>query len=165
MVAIKLSGSGIAALEKYAAKLKQAEKEARRTILANLGEELVELVHEGFEAEAAPNGEPWKPIQRLPKKRQTWKRDGGKWRKAKKSEAQGVAILQKTGRLRNGWKRRELTDTSVTIAPSVGYAGYHQTGTATMPARKMVPEGTLPARWSATLQEAAEEVLEDLFSE
>lgn len=105
----------------------------KRAILANVGEELIELVREGFDRQGDPYGSPWAPTLR------------------------GGRILQDTGALRTGWHRKSLSSSQVSIGPSVSYARYHQSGTRHMPARKMVPDAGLPAGWQRRVNKIAAE--------
>ncbi len=124
-----------AKLEGWSNRLERLES-VKRIIVTNMGEELLELVREGFEKESAPDGSHWTPL----------KRRVGK-------------ILQDTGRMRNSFHRKALSSTSVTIGPAVSYAGFHQTGTSRMVARKMVPDGKLPPGWKSRLQKIAKAAL------
>ena len=117
-----------------------AVAKVKRTILENVAEEALELIAEGFSKEQAPNGAPWAPL---------------KQRRGK--------ILQDTGRMRASFHRKTIGGDRVTIGPAVKYAAFHQSGTVRMVARPMVPDGGLPAKWQARLNEAAEDVLKDMF--
>lgn len=117
-----------------------AVAKVKRTILENVAEEALALIAEGFSKEQAPSGAPWAPL---------------KVRVGK--------ILQDTGRLRNSFHRKTIGNDRVTIGPAVKYSVFHQSGTVRMVARPMVPEGGLPAKWQARLNEAAEDVMRDAF--
>lgn len=140
MAKLTLSGNGGAALKRWLGKLKGV-KRLRRKLAVNLAEECVELVREGFEAEADPYGKAWAPTQR------------------------GGRILQDTGRMRSS-VNRTVTESTVKVSVPVEYAGFHQGGTSRMPARKVVPdEGDLPPRWEARLDEVAEDLLTEHFED
>jgi phage virion morphogenesis protein len=113
---------------------------ARLAVAANVGEELIELVKEGFDRQSDPSGRAWARL---------------KVRRGR--------ILQDTGRLKGGWHRTATTAASVSVGPSVKYATYHQTGTRRMVARKMVPDGELPRRWSVRVDRVVKEVLSEAF--
>lgn len=102
----------------------------------DMAEELLGLVKEGWRQQANPYGQPWK------KK----KRDDGR-----------QILVGKTARLKGGWHVKRSTKRGFTIAPSVDYAGFHQTGTKFIPARHMVPTKTrgLPKEWRKALEAVA----------
>lgn len=106
-------------------------------------EELLSLTKDRFRTETEPGGRPWEPKKA---------RDGRK------------TLSGKTSRLKGGWHVKRTASDGFTIAPSVDYATYHQTGTKRMAARKMVPEGHLPAAYSKALEEVATEALSAYFS-
>jgi hypothetical protein len=118
----------------------------------NLAEEAVDLVIQGFQAQANPYREPWAP----------------------KKMPDGRAILTgKTSRLRRGWNRpaKKIGRYKWRIAPSVDYATYHQRGTKNkdgsvrMVARKMIPdERGLPSEWQEAFRETAVEFMRAHFS-
>jgi phage gpG-like protein len=117
-----------------------AVEKVKRAVLANIAEEALELVKEGFERESEPSGRRWAPL---------------KHRRGR--------ILQDTGRLRTGFHRKHVSSVSVTIGPTVKYAQFHQSGTRHMPARKMVPDGDLPNRWRVRIERAARDVMREAF--
>ncbi len=87
------------------------------------------LIGEGFEDERDPYGEKW----------------------AEKKQPDGRKVLHgETTRLRNGWHVVGSDASGFEVAPSVDYAGYHQSGTSRMVPRKMVPDASrgLPKEWA-----------------
>lgn len=104
----------------------------KRTILANVGEEVIHLIRDGFERESDPYGSKWAALKH---------RSG--------------RILQDTGALRNSFHRKQLSSSQVTVGPAVPYARFHQSGTRYMPARKMVPDDGLPTSWSERINAVA----------
>jgi len=131
----------IARLVEWQRKVAEAKSVALSRLTKNVGETLISLVRDGFEGEHDPYGGAWAPLK---------VREG--------------AILQDTGALRNGWHRSGNSNSSVTIAPSVDYADYHQDGTSKMVARPMVPnDGDLPPKWSEEIKATAQDVLDDYF--
>lgn len=123
---------GTAALAKLADKIGRLGSDAaKRAILANVGEEAVELVREGFEKQSDPYGSRWKPTLR------------------------GGRILQDSGRLRNSFHRRMVSSNEVRIGSSVSYGRYHQGGTRRMVRRAMVPFRGMPKKWEKRLAEVA----------
>ncbi|GMV19456.1 MAG: hypothetical protein AMXMBFR56_76800 [Polyangiaceae bacterium] len=130
--------TGIGSVDAIAAKFDRFASGAwRQKLMANVGEEVVELVREGFERQADPHGSPWAPL----------KRRAGR-------------ILQDTGRLRNSFHRKSLSASQVTVGPSASYARFHQSGTKHMPARKMVPDGSnLPSSWEKRIAAIAREAM------
>lgn len=109
----------------------------KRSILANVGEELIELIREGFDRQADPYGSPWAPTVR------------------------GGRILRDRGHLSSSWHRKTLSSSQVVVGPGVEYARYHQTGTRRMPARKMVPDSGLPAGWERRVVKIAKAALRE----
>jgi hypothetical protein len=152
-----VSGDGFASLERWARKVEKAGSTAGlQSLAANLCEEAIELVAEGFERETDPYGKAW-ARKRFPDGRQV--------------------LVGNTARLRRGWHRKSVSSGGFTIAPSVKYARYAQHGRGPVrakpgkalrfmvggkavfrksvgpaPARKMVPDrGRLPDRWRKSL--------------
>lgn len=117
-----------------------AVDQAKRAVLANVGEEVLELIAEGFAKEQAPSGRSWAPLK-----------------------VRAGRILQDTGRLRSSFHRKAISSVSVTIGPGVTYARFHQDGTRRMVARPMVPDGKLPQKWSIRIERVAKEALADAF--
>lgn len=112
-----------------------ADGQWRTGLMGQVGEELVELVREGFERQADPYGAPWAPLKR---------RSG--------------RILQDTGRLRMFFVRSKSAS-MVRVGTPAFYGRFHQTGTKHMPARKMVPDGALPGAWSSRVNAIVERVI------
>ncbi|MDX1527053.1 MAG: phage virion morphogenesis protein [Gammaproteobacteria bacterium] len=140
-----------------------------RELSANLAEETIHLIREGFQDEKDPYGVPWAPL-RL--------REG--------------RILQDTGGLRNSW-HRQSSKSGFRVFSGKQYAIYHQRGTgiygpsrkritpiratalklgrfgfaksvAGTPARRMVPEnGVLPVTWRRQYEQIAQFVLKKAF--
>jgi phage gpG-like protein len=128
---LKISGN-IAGIRAFGQKVtKLGSSEAKRSVLANVGEEAIELIREGFDSESDPYGAGWKPTLR-----------GGK-------------ILQDTGRLRSSFHRRSLSASRVVIGSGAKYGGYHQRGTRRLVRRAMVPYRELPGPWRERLVAAA----------
>lgn len=84
----------------------------------DMAEETVGFVKERWRQQADPYGRRWKPKKR---------KDGRQ------------ILVGKTARLKGGWHVKRTSRGGFTIAPSVDYAGFHQTGTKFIPARHMVP--------------------------
>lgn len=115
-----------------------ANKQLLETINENLAEEAIDLIKQGFRDQADPYGRAW----------------------AGKKVPDGRAILTgRTGFLKSGWHRTRLSRRGFTVAPSVTYAVYHQTGTQRMVARKMIPDGDLPDRYSRAFAETIIEII------
>lgn len=113
-------------------------------IARNVAEEAINLVREGFAGQQDPYGSAWAP-----------RKSGG-----------GSAILVRTGSMRNSWNITELGPGGFTMAAGVDYAGYHQSGTRKMVARKMVPnEGDLPGNWEARFDDVTQEILDAHFGQ
>ena len=132
--------------------------------MGGLAEEVLDLIKEGFATESAPDGSGWAP------------KVGG-----------GRILAGPTGNLKGGWHLKALSGDALTVGPSVWYAAVHQGGATVtaknpsgylrfqiggrwarkrqveIPARPMVPDGSLPSRWQQQLQEAAEEMLAELL--
>lgn len=110
----------------------------RQAAAGAIRDELEQLIDERFEARAAPNGAPWEPR----------KPPTGTW-----------PLLERTGRMRRDYHITPTT-AGVTVTNNRPYAGYHQTGTVYMPARKVLPDGDLPANWRARIDAAVARELE-----
>lgn len=83
-----------------------------------------------FRGSVDPYGNAWAPL---------------KWRKGKP--------LVKTGTMRDTLTAYP-TASGVRIMAGVDYAIYHQQGTARMPARKILPSGSLPGPWVSVINAA-----------
>lgn len=141
-MAAGITGNGIEMLRRWQRKIETAP-EVLPKMSANMSEEALTLVGQGFQDEKDPYEKPWKPLKR---------RIG--------------RILQDTGRLRSSWFRKRVDASGFTIAAGVKYAKFHQLGTVRLFPRKMVPDpGPLPKGWQDALIAAAEEVLVDHFTE
>lgn len=124
-------------------KLFDATPEVLTAISVSGAEEFVGLVKDGFRAEKDPYGKRW----------------------ARKKKPDGRKVLSgKSSNLKGGWHVVRSAGDGFTISPSVNYAAFHQSGTAKMPARKMVPDGKLPPAWSKALEETAKDALTAHFS-
>jgi phage gpG-like protein len=104
----------------------------RKTVAGAIRDEVEQLIDEQFDRRAAPDGTAWEPR----------KPPTGTW-----------PLLEKTGRMRRSY-HVVATTTGIRVTNSRDYAGYHQTGTIYMPARKVLPDGPLPADWRARLDAA-----------
>jgi hypothetical protein len=100
----------------------------------DMAEEALNLTKEGWRKQANPYGKRWKGKKHL---------DGRQ------------VLVGNTARLKGGWYIRKASRSGFTIAPSVGYAGYHQTGAKHMVQRLMVPVGSrgLPQEWRDNMKE------------
>lgn len=111
-------------------------KTARKVTKA-IAHTALELVQEGMLAATDPYGRAWKPL------------------KSRTGEP-----LRDTGRLFNSLSMR-ISGGGFTLHSNVAYAGYHQTGTRTIPRRPYFPDGRgVPRRWSREFKATADEVLE-----
>lgn len=102
----------------------------------DMAEEVLGLVKEGWRKQADPYGQPWK---------------------AKKRPDGRQILVGKTARLKGGWHIKNASGKGFTVAPSVNYGGYHQTGTKRIPQRMMVPTKSrgIPKEWRTALNEIA----------
>lgn len=96
------------------------------------------LIDERFEARAAPDGARW----------DARKPPTGTW-----------PLLEKSGRMRKEY-HISATATGVAVTSNTPYAGFHQTGTKNMPARRVLPEAGLPQTWRDQIDEAVAAELE-----
>lgn len=116
-----------------------ASKQAHVALAKNFAEAAVTEIKLGFAEGVDPEGEAWAPLK---------KRVG--------------MILRDSGQL--GRFRRTRSDAGgFTVATAASYGIYHQTGTSRMPARKMVPEGTLPERYRRAFEEVEAAFVTKLF--
>lgn len=128
---IKITGN-IAGIGKWGEQIAQlGSARAKRAVLANVGEEALELVREGFSRQSDPYGSRWAKTKR------------------------GGRILQDTGRLRNSFHRRSISTNRVVIGSGVTYGAFHQGGTRRMPRRAMVPFRGMPGPWRSRLVSVA----------
>ncbi len=125
---IKVSGDFAAKMTRWA-ELLESSKLIVSTMSKVAAEVSLTLIGEGFENETDPYGEKW----------------------ASKKTPDGRKVLHgETTRLRNGWHVTGSDASGFEVAPSVDYAGYHQSGTSKMVPRKMVPDASrgLPKEWA-----------------
>ena len=117
-------------------------------ISVGLAEETLNLVKEGFDAQADPYGKGWANT---------------------KSDKQGAghAILVESTSLKNSWNRQSVDADGFNVASAgVEYASYHQSGTSRVVSRQMVPdEGDIPPAWEKRFDETAEEFLDEIFGD
>jgi phage gpG-like protein len=108
-----------------------------RDVVKQMGAEALTLSQEGFNRQEDPYGTPWKPIRRRGQ------------------------ILRNTGRLFNSLSFR-ASGMSFSLIATADYAGYHQEGTGSIPARPYFPtERGYPDSWARALREIAEQALLD----
>lgn len=98
-----------------------------------------------FDTEGGALGTPWSPLSPA-------------YAVEKSRKFPGKSILIREGTLRQAASRprREATPRSLTFWIDDPVAGYHEDGTATMPARPLIPD-VLPPTWQRELDEAAAE--------
>lgn len=122
-----------------AVKLRQLTPGRIRQAAAGAVRDTVEqLVDERFHERADTKHRPWAPR----------KEPTGSW-----------PLLERSGRMRRDY-HVTATTTGVSVTNNRPYAGYHQTGTVYMPARKVLPDGPLPADWRERIDEAVAAELE-----
>lgn len=97
----------------------------RRVAVDTLG-----LVEREFRGSVDPDGAPWKPL---------------KYRNGRP--------LVLTGAMRDSFTAVPI-ENGVRIQAGVDYAIYHQRGTATIPARRILPSGSLPQSWVDVINKA-----------
>lgn len=97
----------------------------------------LKLVDEGFEKERSPTGHKWKP----------------------KQSPNGERTLIETRRLRNAWIVKVQSRHRIVFENATEYAKYTNQGTRQMVARRQVPKGKLPPRWSKVMGSAIAENL------
>lgn len=122
-----------------AVKLRQLTPGRIRQAAAGAIRDTVEiLIDERFEARADPSGARWE---------------------ARKPPTGSWPLLEKSGRMRKSY-HVAATTTGVAITNAAPYAGFHQTGTANMVARKVLPDAGLPQPWRDRIDEAVATELE-----
>lgn len=140
--------------------------EWQRGLAANLGEEALSQITEGFATETDPYGRPWPPSIR--------------------AASQGGQTLSLTAHLRRSFTRRGVAARAdgFTVGSDVIYAITHQKGAVIkarsaralrfqaggrwatvkqvrIPVRQMVPEGNLPPRWQTAFNQATQAYIEE----
>ena len=105
-------------------------------ITSDVATDINALLEQEFDDEADPYGRAWAPLAESTIKR--------------KGHSQ---ILHETGALRAGTQALAMGGKGIEIV-SLDYGQYHQSGTGTMPARKILPDGAneLPKAWSAAIE-------------
>lgn len=118
----------------------------------------VKLIADVFRNQSDPYGEGWKPLKReRPRnKRARLKRE----RKGLKSR--GVQVLVDTGRMRAS-SNVQASANLVRANVSTVYSVFHQTGTANMPRRAMLPDDGrgIPQKWDAAIQREADKLIRE----
>lgn len=132
----------LAHLDALIAKLRNA-KRAKAKIAAEWEGIALFILDGSFGRRVSPYGEPWKARTR----RYPW------------------PILEKTGRLRAGFRARRRGD-GVVVTNRVPYGKFHQKGTRRMVARPILPSRArgLPPQWKRQYTIAAKRVLKDHLS-
>lgn len=121
-------------------KFKSSDK-LMRELSQTLAETSVDLVKQGFDGQTDPYGKRWKET------------------------ARGGEILSDSGAMKAGWKVEDFSKSRFQVTGSVEYTSYHQTGVKknNLVARKMVPNGRMPAKWLVEYRQIAEDLLESHF--
>lgn len=110
----------------------------RQLMLSDMARVTERYIRRPFARGTDPYGKPWAPLKRATDQR---------------GLSGGQLVL--TGALRGSFSGHVQTDSSLVFGVgSPDYASYHQHGTATIPRRQFVPDGTLPAQWEADLRAA-----------
>ena len=159
-----LSGD-ISKVRAIVAELKRAGALAKTALPRNLGAELLTQAQLGFRNSVAPDGTPWAPL---------------KFRS-------GKPLLDTGAHLYGSLHIARADPTAITLALGFAYAAVHQYGATirakkaktlafrigggkrafakqvVIPARPMLPVGTLPERWAQALVATAEEVMRKAF--
>jgi len=114
------------------------------TMSRQMAEETVGLIKDQHRTETDPYGAGWQP-KKVPDRRKI--------------------LSGKTSRLKNGWHVSRAGKRGFTVAPSVTYAAYHQSGTRRMPVRLLVPTKAkgLPKPWSSAYRAPAVDTLREHF--
>lgn len=158
-----------AALRGLQRDLEKLSKSGMRELSANLAEESLELIRQGFDTSSDPYGQKWQATKR------------------------GGQILRESGRLRNSFttssisasgfrvgsnaKQVALQNYGGTIKPKTkkflrfraaknerSKGGFVFAKKVVIPARPMLPdERGLPKRWEKSLEEAAQEVIDEIL--
>lgn len=121
----KLDISGLDALKNA------SNEELDKIDMGAIGALITASVKSEFDASQDPFGNPWAALKRP----------------RPKSRNQNNKPLLDSGKLKNSFSYRVLSVNSVEIGTGVSYAPYHQRGTSKMPARKMLPETSMPQAW------------------
>lgn len=117
-----------------------ASDNARTELYHKVGEKALALVQDGFHKETDPYGSNW----------------------AAKKYQNGRKILVDSGTLQSSFEM-ESSPEGFTIRNDTPYAGYHQSGTDRMVARKMIPDEGSLGDWEEPLREVMQEFFESNF--
>lgn len=104
-----------------------------------------EAIQRQFDDGVDPYGAAWEPLAESTIAR-TPDREGGP--------------LDNTGAMRAGIVVAPSSGAGIAITFDADYAQYHQTGTKSMPARKILPEEELPEEWEDAIAEAVHDAAE-----
>jgi phage gpG-like protein len=131
------------ALDAFLAQLRTAPN-VLADISQGIGEELLGKVKEQHRTESGPYGERWAP---------------------KKKPDRRKVLSGRTSRLKGGWHLSRSSRGGFVIAPAVGYAAFHQSGTKRMPQRLLLPDGRgMPRDWADAGADVITEQLEQHFA-
>lgn len=148
-----LSSGALRGLRDRLAGLQTATFQMR--LATKCGAAALKLVADEFRGSHDPRGNPWQPLKY---------RQGGKMRRGQYGPRRAGKPLMKTGRLRASFSTA-VTPNGFRIGTAVQYAGYHQTGTATIPARPMLPDaGALPPAWQEAFAVELNRMVSDQIS-
>lgn len=101
------------------------------------------LIAEQFSSESDPYGNAWAPYS------------PGSIKRGRKPP-----LLDETGALKDA-QVEPLPGAGISVTFGPEYAGFHQTGWKWAPARRLFPNGPLPATWRAALQSIHERVIRE----
>ncbi len=126
--------AALARIRQIAACIGGLSREVMPAVSEAMGKRARGLISEGFDTRKAPDGAPW----------------------AKREQDKPWPLLEKTGRMRRGW-RVIVSSKGMTTKNSVKHAKFHQEGTRKMAARPMVPRKgqRLPEKWRVSLLRVA----------
>lgn len=125
-------------------RLSEVPSQAAREVSDAIGAEIELQFDHGID----PYGEPWEPLAQSTLDR-----------------GRSPPPLTDTTEMRTGISVRPSSGAGVQITIDAPYAGFHQTGTRFMPARKVLPEGSLPDTWERAFADALDNAFERRLSE
>lgn len=111
--------------------------EVPATASREVAEQITGRLDAGFSAGTDPYGRGWAPLA-----------------PATLRKGRHPPPLTDTRRLRSGTVARPRAGAGVALLTGDAYGGYHQTGTRHMPARPILPRGSMPATWNAIIRTA-----------
>lgn len=152
-------------LRELANNLRTLRAELGQRVAQEAGPALTKLVADEFRASADPYGKAWQPLKReRTKNRKARLKQQKRLKRSIPFAHSQQKPLVDDGDMRNSVYAR-ASGATVAIHIPMKYARFHQTGTHTIPARPMLPDGSrgMPEAWKKKLSDTAAKVIKGIM--